>query len=148
MSRRAPVAAAIAAAAMAAFYMAVVGWAGGVEHLAEQTRADWWLLGPIVMAFAAQVGVMVELRERHAHHHGLTPAGGAASGTSAAGMVACCAHHILELAPIAGLTGVATALADVRIPVMLVGLTLNLAVLATGVHRLRRTSQEAFACAA
>jgi len=148
MSGRAARAAGVAAAAMVAFYVAVVGWAGGSAHLADQARADWWLLVPVIGAFAAQVGVMVELRARHARHHGLGSAGGAASGTSAAGMVACCAHHIVELAPIAGLTGFAAALNDVRIPVMVAGLALNLAVLGAGVHRLRRPSPVAVACAA
>ena len=140
----------LAAMGMAAFYAVVVGWAGGIEHLADQTRRDWWLVAPITLAFAAQVGVMVELRHRHAQHHALTPAAGAASGTSAAGMIACCAHHLVELAPIAGLTGFAATLNDARVPIMLVGLALNLVVLAIAVRRLQRTpiAHGAVPCAA
>lgn len=143
-------AAVLAALGMSAFYVVVVGWAGGIEHLADQARRDWWLVAPITLAFAAQVGVMVELRHRHARHHALTPAAGAASGTSAAGMVACCAHHLVELAPVAGLTGFATTLNDARIPIMLAGLALSLTVLALAVRRLQRTPLEhgAIACAA
>jgi hypothetical protein len=143
-------AALVAAVGMAAFYGIVVGWAGGVEHLTDQARRDWWLVVPITLAFGAQVGVMVELRERHARHHALTPAAGAASGTYAAGMVACCAHHLVELAPIAGLTGFATTLSDARIPLMVAGLVVNLAVLAFAVRRLRHTpsARGAVACAA
>ena len=138
MSASARRAAALAALGMAAFYTVVVGWAGGVEHLADQAPRDWWLVLPITAAFAAQVGVIVELRHRHAQHHALAPAAGAASGTSAAGMIACCAHHLVELAPIAGLTGFATTLNDARVPIMLAGLVVNLAVLALGVRRLHR----------
>lgn len=143
-------AALLAAIGMAAFYAVVVGWAGGVEHLGDQARRDWWLVVPITAAFAAQVGVMVELRHRHAQHHALTPAAGAASGTSAAGMIACCAHHLVELAPVAGLTGFATTLNDARVPIMVAGLALNLVVLALAARRLRRTSlpHGAVACAA
>jgi uncharacterized membrane protein YhaH (DUF805 family) len=150
VSHRAARAAAIAAAGMAAFYAVVVGWSGGTEHLADQLRRDWWLVAPITFAFAAQVGVMVELRLRHAQHHALTPASGAASGTSAAGMVACCAHHLVELAPLAGLSGFATTLNDARVPLMLTGLALNIAVIALATRRLRRTpsARGATACAA
>lgn len=150
MSAPARRAAVLATLGMSAFYAVVVGWAGGVEHLADQARRDWWLVVPITAAFAAQVGVMVELRHRHAQHHALMPAAGAASGTSAAGMIACCAHHIVELAPIAGLTGFATTLNDARVPIMLAGLALNLTVLALAVRRLHRTTIEhgAVACAA
>jgi hypothetical protein len=140
----------VAALGMAGFYVLVVGWAGGREHLADQVREDWWLVAPITVAFAAQVGVMVELRHRHARHHGLAPAAGAASSTSAAGMVACCAHHLVELAPLAGLSGFATTLNDARVPLMVAGLALNLAVLAAALRRLHRTPADrgALACAA
>lgn len=150
MSRAARRAVVLAAVGMSAFYAVVVGWAGGVEHLADQLGRDWWLVVPITAAFAAQVGVMVELRHRHAQHHALTPAAGAASGTSAAGMIACCAHHLVELAPIAGLTGFATTLNDARVPIMLAGLALNLTVLAFAARRLRRTptAHGAVACVA
>jgi hypothetical protein len=135
---------------MAAFYAVVVGWAGGIEHLVDQARGDWWLVAPITLAFAAQVGVMVELRHRHERHHALTPAAGAASGTSAVGMVACCAHHLVELAPVAGLTGFATTLNDARVPIMVAGLALNLTVLALAVRRLQGTPVDhgAVACVA
>lgn len=123
---------------MAVVYSAVLLWAGGARHLEVQARADWWLLAPLVATFAAQVAVTVELHARHASHH-LGTAGGAATGTSTAGMVACCAHHLVELAPLAGMTGIATALADVRIPVMTAGLAMNVAVLTIGLRRLHRT---------
>lgn len=139
---------AVAMLAMAGFYAVVVGWAGGTEHLADQVRKDWWLLTPITVAFAAQVAVMVELRARHARHHALAPASGAAGSASAAGMIACCAHHIVELAPVAGLAGFATTVNDARVPLMLAGLALNLVVLAFAARRLVRTPQSgAVACA-
>lgn len=139
MTRASLVAAAVAGAGMATLYAGVLVWAGGTEHLQVQAAADWWLLAPIVATFAAQVGVMVELRARRAAHH-LAGAGGAASGASVTGMVACCAHHLVELAPLAGLTGVAVALADIRIPLMAAGLALNVAVLALAARRLRGTA--------
>lgn len=135
---------------MAAFYAIVVGSAGGLAHLGDQVGQDWWLLVPIIGAFAAQVGVMVELRSRHALHHGIEAGGAAASGTSAAGMIACCAHHLVELAPAVGLSGFATTLTDARVPIMLAGLVLNLAVLAIALRRLAHTASrsEMVACAA
>ncbi len=30
---------------------------GGWAHLADQARTDWWLLGPIIVAFGAQVAL-------------------------------------------------------------------------------------------
>ena len=150
MTHRSLRATAMAAAGMAAFYAVVVGWAGGTAHLVDQLQQDWWLVAPITASFAAQVGVMVELRSRHALHHGMEAGGAAASGTSAAGMVACCAHHLVELAPAVGLSAFATTLADARIPLMVAGLALNMVVLAVALRRLAGAParSEAIACAA
>jgi hypothetical protein len=41
---------------------------------------------------------------------------------SAAAMVACCAHHAVDVLPLVGLTAAATLLAEYRIPFMLLGL--------------------------
>ena len=84
-----------AAAGLASFYVAVLVGASGWSHLADQARADWWLLGPIVIGFAAQVALTVELRRRHRAHH-LAATTGAGTGASAIGMVACCAHNLVE----------------------------------------------------
>ena len=51
---------------------------------------------------------------------------GAGTGTSTAGMVACCAHHLADLAPLLELTGAAAFLAQYRLAFILVGLTVNL----------------------
>ena len=125
-------------AGIAAFYAVVVGLASGsVDHLVDQIRSDWWLLVPIVAGFGVQVGLMSELRRRH---HAATLAAGAVgvgAGTSAAGMVACCAHHLAELVPFLGLTGVATTLTAWRTEMMLVGLTVNVVAITLAWRRLR-----------
>jgi len=51
-------------------------------------------------------------------------------------MLACCAHHLVDLAPIVGLTGAATFLASYRIPFMIAGITLNAVGVTIGLRRL------------
>ncbi|HVM55743.1 MAG TPA: hypothetical protein VM262_21340 [Acidimicrobiales bacterium] len=144
---------ALGAALLAAFYVTVLTWASGWSHLVAQTRQDWWLLVPITVGFGTQVALMVELRRRHRAHH-LAPAAGAGTGASAMGMVACCAHHLAELAPLAGATGMAVFLYDWRVPFMLVGIGVNAVAVTIAVRRLRRVlvatgaAEELHACAA
>jgi hypothetical protein len=128
----------VAAGSLAGFYVVVLVWASGWEHLVSQTRQDWWLLGPIIVGFGTQVTLMVELRQRHRAHH-LGPATGAGAGASGVGMVACCAHHLAELAPLAGATGLAVFLYDWRILFMLVGVGVNAVAITIAARRLRRT---------
>jgi len=131
---------AAASAALAAFYVAVVwGASGSFAHLLDQARADWYFLVLIVGGFGTQVALVSELRRRHRLQHTAAVAGGAGMGASTAGMVACCAHHIADLAPFIGATGAATFLTDYRIPFMVVGIGVNAVGVAIAARRLRHT---------
>lgn len=140
MSARSVRAAAIASALLALFYVGVV-WAasGSFQHLVDQAGRDWYFLALILGGFGAQVGLVSELRRRHRLQHSAALAGGAGAGSSTAGMVACCAHHIAELAPFIGATGAATFLIEYRIPFMIVGIGINAVGVAAAALRLRDT---------
>jgi hypothetical protein len=140
----------VASTALAAFYVVVLAWASGWDHLRDQAGQDWWLLLPIVVGFGTQVALTAELRRRHrAHHLGATT--GAGTGASTVGMVACCAHHLADLVPLIGATGLAAFLLDWRIPFMLGGIAVNAIAVAVAARRLRdvtRHHQGVTACAA
>lgn len=55
---------------------------------------------------------------------------GASGGMSGAAVVACCAHLIPTFLPVVGVTAVATALAALRTPLLVLALVSNLAGLA------------------
>lgn len=138
-----------ASSALAGFYVVVLAWSGGWEHLFDQARTDWWLLVPIVAAFGTQVALTVELRRRHHTHH--LAATGAGTGASAVGMVACCAHHLVDLVPLLGAAGLAGFLFDWRIPLMAAGLAVNLVAVAVAARRLSHLGHSpggAVSCAA
>ena len=131
---------AAASAALTAFYVAVVwGASGSFAHLVDQARADWYFLALIVGGFGIQVVLVSELRLRHRLQHAAAVAGGAGVGASTFGMVACCAHHIADLAPFIGATGAATFLTDYRIPFMVVGIGVNTVGIAIAARHLRHT---------
>lgn len=141
---------ATASGALTGFYVAVLAASGGWAHLLDQARTDWWLLTPIIIAFGTQVALSVELRSRyHAQHLGATT--GAGTGASAVGMVACCAHHLVDLVPLLGAAGIAGFLFDWRIPLMVAGLAINLAAVAIAGRRLAQLTHSppgAMSCAA
>ena len=138
----------IAAAALSAFYVAVVwGASGSFGHMVDQASQDWYFLALILGGLGVQVALVSELRHRHRLQHAAAVAGGAGMGASTAGMVACCAHHLADLAPFIGATGAATFLIDYRIPFMLVGIGVNAVGIAIAAGRLRRTPLVAAAAA-
>ncbi|MGW5723399.1 hypothetical protein ACWEVP_45035 [Amycolatopsis sp. NPDC003865] len=129
----------IAAACLALFYVLVVGGFGGIAHLGEQVVSDapWLLL--IVAGFGTQVGLFVELRRRQRLHAGMKAAAGTGAGASTVGMIACCAHHVADLAPIIGLSGLAVFLTDYRVPIMIAGIAINAVGVLLAARRLRHT---------
>lgn len=131
---------AVAAAALAAFYAVVVGLASGsLDHLMQQARGDWFFLAPIIAGFGTQVGLMSELRRRRALGGAVAAAGATGTGSSAVGMIACCAHHIADLVPLAGATGAAAFFTDYRIAFMVGGIGTNAVGIAVAARRLRRS---------
>lgn len=132
---------AAAAGLLAGVYAAVVGGASGLDHLAGQARADWYLLVPIVAGFGVQVALMAELRQRRRQARLAAAATGGGAGASAVGMVACCAHHVADLAPLAGLTGAAAFLGDQRVAFMVGGVVVNAVAVVLATRRLRHASR-------
>ena len=129
----------LAAAGLATFYVLVVaGASGSFGHLATQARRDWYVLAAIIGGFGLQVALAAELRRRHRLTQAAAVASGTGSGASVAGMVACCAHHLADLAPFIGTTGAATFLFDYRIPFMVTGIGVNAVGVAVAARRLRR----------
>ena len=141
MSARSVRAAAIATVLLALLYIGVV-WAGSgsLQHVVDQAGRDWYYLALILGGFGAQVALASELRRRHRLAHSAALAAGAGIGSSTAGMVACCAHHIAELAPFIGASGAATFLIEYRIPFMIVGIGINAIGVAVAARRLHHTA--------
>lgn len=127
----------LAATGLGVFYAGVIGWASGGAHLADQVGADWPYLVAIISGFGTQVALLAELRHRRAARAAEHAAAGAGTGASAVGMVACCAHHLADLAPIAGVSGAAAFLSDWRVEFMLAGITVNAVGVAVAARRLR-----------
>lgn len=131
---------AIGALALGLAYAAIVGGASrSIDHLGDQVRADWYFLAPLMAGFGVQVGLMSELRHRHRLMLAAGATGVAGAGASTMGMIACCAHHIADLAPLAGASAAATFLTAYKVPFVLVGLAGNAVGIALTARRLRRT---------
>ena len=128
----------LAAAALAAFYVVVVrGASGSWEHVRDQVAQDWYYLVLIIGGLGVQVALVAELRHRHRLQHGVASVSTAGAGASTAGMIACCAHHLADLAPFIGATGAATFLAAYRVPFMVLGIGVNAIGVAIAARRLQ-----------
>lgn len=142
MSQRATIAIAVGfagALALVALYLGIVTWAQGTDHALELLWGDRLFVALISVGFGTQIGLFsyVRLLQRELARESvaLTSAGTAASSVS---MVACCAHHLADVLPIVGISGLAVFLVEFRAPIMIGGLATNAAGIALMLRELRR----------
>lgn len=133
-----------AAAALLCLYLAIISLAQGVEHAFEQVAADALLIALIAAGFGTQIALFVELRAVDHRHRAAAVVTAAGTGTSAAAMLACCAHHLVDLLPLVGLSAAAVFLNVYKTPLFLLGITMNVIGIVVIARQLRRARR---ACA-
>jgi len=132
------------AASLLGAYLAIVGLAQGFEHAVEQLTTDALFVGLIGVGFGAQIALFVELRAIDRRHRAAAAVTAAGTGTSAVAMLACCAHHLVDLLPLVGVSAAAVFLNAYRTPLFLVGIGMNMLGIAVIGRQLRKARR---ACA-
>lgn len=98
-----------------------------VTTTVNQFRDMWYWLVSLSIGFGIQTGLFVKIRSilkgSTKTAAGLTSASGSTSGIS---MVACCAHHLAEILPALGISGIAIFLTNYQIPLIILGLVMNM----------------------
>ncbi len=119
----------LGACALILFYFIVMGLASrSVEATLLQFRQMWYWIFALAGGFGVQIGLFTYLKmviKHKATHAGAMTT--ASTGTSTMGMIACCAHHLTEVLPIVGLSGAAIFLTNYQIPLIILGIIMNLA---------------------
>ena len=107
------------------FYLGIITLAQSWAHARAQLVDDRNFIAAIVLGFGTQVALYTYLRGLHTH----TAVSGvaASTGTSAAAMLACCAHHLADVLPIVGVAGAAVFLNAYKTPLLWLSIVMNLA---------------------
>lgn len=127
------------AVALVGLYLGIVFWAQGPDHALELLWDDRVFVGLISAGFGTQIGLFTYMRlVQRALARESVALTGAGTATSSISMVACCAHHLADVLPIVGLSGLAVFLVEFRTPLMLVGLAMNALGIAVMLGELRR----------
>lgn len=141
---RSIVAGLIGGAALLGVYLAIISLAQGVDHAFEQLATDALFVGLIAAGFGIQIALFAELRTLDRRHRASAAVTAVGTGTSAAAMLACCAHHVVDLLPLVGLSAAAVFLDAYKTPLFLVGIGMNLVGIVVIGRQLRRARR---ACA-
>lgn len=130
--------------ALLTLYLAIISLAQGVQHAFAQLALDAPFVGLTAAGFGTQIGLFVELRAVDRRHRASAAVTAAGTGTSAAAMLACCAHHLVNLLPLVGLSAAAVFLNAYRTPLFLLGIAINVIGIVVIARRLQRARR---ACA-
>lgn len=113
-------------------------------HVQELMSADGPFVGAISLGFGLQMGLYTYLRKGLRIREGRGPTALAASGagTSTVSMIACCAHHAVDILPLVGLASAGLFLSQYRTPLMALGLLSNGIGIAITLRLIRKRRQE------
>ncbi|MGE5589334.1 MAG: hypothetical protein ACM3ZA_01695 [Bacillota bacterium] len=138
----------LAALLLVGLYLGVITAAESFSHALNQLRSDALWVFLVSAGLAIQVGVFARMRQlvRQAGK-GLQVMTGVGTGASTVGMIACCAHHLTDIAPVLGLTAATAFLGRYRLAFVLVGLAMNAAGVYLSVKALRSLKRHLAAAA-
>ena len=135
-------------AALLAIYFGVLTLISGWSFTLEEFTRYWYYLVPLAAGFGLQVALFLKLREvvSRARQAGAVIA--ASGTTSTAAMVSCCAHYLVNAAPVLGATGLVAFAAQFQVELFWVGLAFNAAGIAYVGTKLYKASKTHAHCVA
>jgi hypothetical protein len=116
---------ALATAGLVALYLGLISLAQGFDHAIYQLRADLPFVAAVALGFGIQVGLFAELRATHSRSRRSGAMTAASAGAGGAAMLACCAHHLVDVLPLIGLSAATVFLNDYRAPLAALSLGMN-----------------------
>ena len=103
------------------FYLSVVSAFQGIEFALLNLRSLWYLIFPLAIGFGTQIGLFFSIKHT-AQLTGTVAGTGTISGGS---MVACCSHFLLQMIPLAGVSGLAIFLVKYQAWFLIIGILSN-----------------------
>jgi len=110
------------------FYFAVLSLANSFSHAVSQFNLLWYWILTLITGFGVQVGLwfFIHFKIKEKKVKGITGEVAATGGISAGSMVVCCAHHLVDVAPLLGLSVLFLFLARYQIFFLILGVLSNI----------------------
>jgi Cu+-exporting ATPase len=116
----------LASVALLVLYLGLLTQLSGREFTLEQFRSYWPFIITLAIGFGIQFGLFTYLRRAaNGMHQGKVVA--VTGTTSAAAMVSCCTHYLVNLLPVLGATGLMSFVGAYQIELFWAGLLANFA---------------------
>lgn len=116
----------LASAILLGVYFAVLTLVSGWSYALGQFAIYWYFIISLVVGFGIQIALYQYLKGLVHSGQGMGKIVGVSGTTSTAAMISCCAHYLVNLVPVLGVTGLATFVAQYQIKIFWVGLAFNI----------------------
>jgi P-type Cu+ transporter len=130
-----------------AMYFAMLTLVWGWQFTVSQFSEFWYYIVPLGAGFGLQVALYVRLRQLLHQSKDARTVMAASGTTSSAAMISCCAHYLVNIAPVLGATGLITFATQYQVEFFWVGLAFNAAGIVYIGNRLWKASKEHAQCA-
>ena len=125
-----------------AAYFSVVSFISGWPSARDQFFQYWYFLVSLSVGFGVQLGSYFYLKQLAGRKHGSGKVVAVSGTTSTAAMVSCCAHYLVNILPVLGVTGVLTVISGYQVQFFWVGLGFNVFGIYYVANRIRRYAHE------
>jgi Cu+-exporting ATPase len=112
---------------MLALFFGVVSLVSGWDFTLEQFFQFRYFILALALGFGVQVGLYTTLRQLVGQKKMSGRMVAASGTTSTAAMVSCCAHYLVNILPVLGVTGFVTLVAQYQVELFWLGLAFNAA---------------------
>lgn len=125
-----------------ALYFATLTLVSGWQFTLSQFAAFWYYIVLLGAGFGLQVALYVQLRQLLLHSAHARTVMAASGTTSSAAMISCCAHYLVNIAPVLGASGLVTFASQYQVEFFWLGLAFNAAGIAYVGNRLWTAAKE------
>jgi len=109
-----------------AVYFLVLTLVSGWGFAQSQFASYWYFIISLAVGFGIQIALYHYIKSLVHEGHGMGTVVGVSGTTSTMAMVSCCAHYLVNLVPILGVTGLVTFATQYQVEFFWVGLLFNL----------------------
>jgi len=134
-------------ALLLAIYFGALTLFSGWSATVSQFSAYWYFIVALAAGFGLQVALFVRLRRIVTGARDTGSMLAASGTTSTAAMVSCCAHYLVNIAPVLGISGLVSVATQYQTEFFWVGLAFNAAGIAFIASRLLQAQREHMKCA-
>jgi Cu+-exporting ATPase len=108
-------------------YFFIITLASGWAFAQSQFVNYWYFIVSLSVGFGIQMALYQYIKDMVQSGHGMGKIVGVSGATSTAAMISCCAHYLVNLVPILGVTGLITFVAQYQVKLFWVGILFSIA---------------------